>query len=121
VSVAAFVFTISWDGSAAVLVRTFWLGVATGLLTGPVLGSVRPWANRHRAGARTAAWWLGAGPIVLLGGLSIVSPWTYFLCLVLLFFLILGLILGLPVGLLAGGLVRRCARRRRERARWLHE
>ncbi|MDX6257433.1 MAG: hypothetical protein QOJ11_3767 [Frankiales bacterium] len=120
VSMAVFILASSWDGSSAVLVVPSWLGVATGALIGLAGGSAQPWLSRHRTGARTAAWWLGAGPIVLLAVLSIVSPWKYVFGLVLLACLIFGLALGLPGGLLTAGLVRRLAARRRGQGPWPH-
>jgi uncharacterized membrane protein len=120
-SVASFVFAISWDGSSAVLAVPFWLGVVTGALIGLVGGSAQPWLSRHRAGARTAAWWLGAGPIVLLAVLSIVSPWREFFGLVLLACLIFGLALGVPGGLAVAALVRLIVRPSQRRAPFHHD
>jgi peptidoglycan/LPS O-acetylase OafA/YrhL len=121
VSVASFVLAIPWDGSSAVLAVPFWLGVVTGALIGVAAGSGQPWLSRHRAGARTAAWWLGAGPIVLLAVLSIVSPWREFFGLVLLACLVVGLALGLPGGLAVGVLARRTIRPPHRRAPSHHE
>jgi hypothetical protein len=121
ISVAVFVLAISWDGFPGMLAVTFWLGVTAGVVAGLAAGVIQSWMRRHRAGVVTAASWLAAGPIVLLGMLSIVSPWTYVACLVLLACLFFGLVLGLPSGFAVAALVRLIAPPRRGRAPWPHE
>jgi hypothetical protein len=121
VSVAVFALAISWDGFPRILAVGFWLGAAVGAMAGLAARVLQAWMRRHRAGAVTAMWWLTAGPIVLLGLLSIVSPWTYVALFVLLACGVFGLVLGLPSGLAVASLVRLLARPRRRRARWPHE